>query len=232
MPKKSLMDNVSRPLIALLVGTVAFFALWMTMLKPSSSSSSGNKAAQYQSAVAKARQAVGTSAAASVAHGGTVATTSAAKPAHPVTSAATTRRAAAPPAAAAHAAATARTTATARAPVKATPDASAAKQRQNVVTRALASHRVLALLFFNPAEADDRAVKQELASVPGHGGKVVKLAVPLTELTRYSVVTSQVQLAQSPTLVLIDGHRQADTITGFADRFEIAQRVDDALALG
>jgi hypothetical protein len=33
----------------------------------------------------------------------------------------------------------------------------------------------------------------------------------------------------SPTLVLIDKARQASTIVGFADRFEIAQRVADAL---
>jgi hypothetical protein len=29
------MDSVSRPLIALLLGTVAFFALWLVALKPS-----------------------------------------------------------------------------------------------------------------------------------------------------------------------------------------------------
>jgi hypothetical protein len=100
-----------------------------------------------------------------------------------------------------------------------------------MVARALASHRVLAILFFNPAAADDRAVKQELASVPTRGSKVVKLAVPLSELSRYGVVTNQVQVNESPTLVLIDGHAQAETITGFADRFEIAQRIDAALAV-
>lgn len=210
------MDNVSRPLIALLLGTVAFFALWMTMLKPSSSHSGGNRGSQYQSAIAQAKNAVGTSNAASVAHGGTVASTPA-------------------PATAPAAKATPKTTTAARSdPNPATPSKTqaGAKQRQSAVARALASHRVLALLFYNPAEADDRAVKQELAAVPGHRGKVVKLAVPLNELTRYTVVTSQVQIGESPTLVLIDGRAQADTITGFADRFEIAQRVDDALAAG
>ena len=62
------------------------------------------------------------------------------------------------------------------------------------------------------------------------GSAVVKLAVPLSELARYPVVTTQVPVSESPTLVLIDRAQQATTIVGFADRFEIAQRVDDALA--
>src|SRR2546423_11112448 len=68
------MDNVSRPLIALLVGSVAFFAVWMIALKPSGSgSSSSGGSSAYQSAIAKAHAAVATSNGASAAHGGTVA---------------------------------------------------------------------------------------------------------------------------------------------------------------
>ena len=39
------------------------------------------------------------------------------------------------------------------------------------------------------------------------------------------------QLDSSPTLVLIDRARQATTIVGFTDRYEIAQRVADTLAV-
>ena len=88
---------------------------------------------------------------------------------------------------------------------------------------------MLALLFFNPAAADDRAVKAELAAVPARGAAVFKLAVPLSELSRYPVVTSQVPVNVSPTLVLIDRHRRAVTIVGFADRFEIRERVQGAV---
>jgi hypothetical protein len=45
------------------------------------------------------------------------------------------------------------------------------------------------------------------------------------------VVTNQVPVNESPTLVLIDAQRHASTIVGFADRFEIAHRVADALAV-
>ncbi len=47
------MANVSRPLIGLLIGTVAFFALWITALKPSRPGAARRRAAsaQYQSAI-------------------------------------------------------------------------------------------------------------------------------------------------------------------------------------
>lgn len=205
------MDNVSRPLIALLVGSVAFFALWIVALKPSATSRGSQGGLRgYQSAIAAAHKAVAVSGRASVAHGGTVVTT-------------TPRAAAAPAVApAAHPAAP---SSVRHALVTAT------SRRLNVVTRALARDKVLALLFYNPAGADDRAVKRELAAVPGHHGRVVRLAVPISELSRYPVVTAQVPVIQSPTLVLIDARHEATTILGFADRFEIAVRVDDALAV-
>ena len=105
------------------------------------------------------------------------------------------------------------------------------QQRQTVIEKGLNHHKVLAILFFNPAAADDRAVKHELDEIPARGGKVVKLAVPLSELTRYPVITNQVQVTESPTLVLIDGQRKADLLTGYLDQLELSQRVSDAVAV-
>lgn len=217
------MDNVSRPLIALLVGSVAFFALWLIALKPSSSSSGGSQGlGQYQSAINKAHQVVAASNSASGAHGassGTKPATSAKPAATPVVKSTSTTPS------------TAATSSAARSAQRAAQQSLAAKHRLDMVTLALVHKRVLALLFYNPASADDRAVKQELAAVPTHGRKVLKLAVPLTELARYTVVTTQVPVTGSPTLVLIDSGGRAATLVGFADRFEIAQRVTDALAV-
>jgi hypothetical protein len=102
-------------------------------------------------------------------------------------------------------------------------------QRLNVVERALAQHKVLAALFYNPAGADDQAVKQELQSIPTRSGKVVKLTVPLSELSNYTVITNQMPVAFSPTLVVINRRGQASTIVGFADTFEISERIAGAL---
>ena len=201
------MDNVSRPLIALLVGSVAFLALWLVALKPSSSSTTGNSGGlgRYQSAINKAHHAAATSNAASAAEGGTVATTT------------TSTGAAARPQTAS------------RAPASHPAKVHASANTPVAVTRALKNGKVLALLFYNPAATDDRAIKQELAAVPTHSGKVLKLAVPVSRLAQYGVVTDQVPVQVSPTLVLIDKARQASTIVGFADRFELTQRVTAAL---
>jgi hypothetical protein len=210
-----MMDHVSRPLIALLVGTVAFFAVWLVALKPSSSTSTGGSPALggYQSAIDKAHRAVAVSSAAGVAHGGTLATTP-------------TSTAAGAPAA--------RTPTSAARPARPAPVTArvspATGRRLSSVQVALRAGKVIALLFYNPAAADDRAVRRELAAVPGHGARVLTLAVPLSELARYTIVTNQVPVDGSPTLVVIDHAHKATTVVGFADRFEIAQRVADALA--
>lgn len=202
------MNHLSRPaLIVLLVGTVATLALAFFALKPSSSSTTGKHGGlgQYQSAIDKAHQAAATANAASAAEGGTVGT------ATTTTAAATTTQA------------TPRTPLSHAVKVHETPNTPAA------VAHALAARKVVALLFYNPAASDDKAVKQELSSVPTHRGKVLKLSVPVSQLAHYGMVTDQVPVQVSPTLVLIDTARQASTIVGFADRFEIAQRIADAL---
>ena len=89
----------------------------------------------------------------------------------------------------------------------------------------------MALLFYNPKGADDRAVKAELAAIPTSGSKVFKMEVPLSEASGYPFITKNVQLDTSPTLVLVDRSKQATTIVGFTDAYEIAARVADALAV-
>ena len=138
------MANLPRPLIGLLVATIAFFAVWTVALRPSSS-------------------------------GGPVSSSS-----HPAPAATQPK-----PAATAHA------------------DAAAAASHAATATHASATR----------------------------AKPVVKLAVPLSELSRYPVITNQVQVTESPTLVLIDGQRKADMLTGFLDQLELSQRVSDALAV-
>ncbi len=230
------MPHVSRPLVALLLATVVFFAVWMVALKPKSDSGSAGNSAPLQSAVDKAHAAVAQSNAASAAHGGKVATTPTATlatqtPTTPAHTATTPAHTATTPT---HTATTPATAATAhKAATKSTVSVvrGTAAQRYAVVVKGLRTHKVIALLFFNYRAADDRAVKKELAHVPTHGGKVVKEAVPLVELGRYRVVTQQVPVTMSPTLIIIDRKAKAWTVLGYATEFEISQRVTDALAV-
>jgi hypothetical protein len=211
------MMHVSRPLIGLLVATVALFALWIVALKPGGSSNGSPKQglSGYQADIKAARQAVQTSAAANARAGGEAAT--------PTTTAAT-------PSAKAHTTAATATQPAGTHKAATINHSAAARKRFSAVENALRSHKALALLFYNPAAADDQAVKQELAAVATHKGRVVKLTIPLSELARYSALTAKVPVNFSPTLVVIARSGQAGEIIGFSDKFEIAQRVDDALA--
>ena len=191
------MANLPRPMIGLLVATIAFFAVWTVALKPSSSSGPVSSSSSPSPAASRPKAAAPAHAEAS--HASASATASAAK-----------------------------ATPAAKPAVK---HAVPAQQRQTAIENGLNHHKVLAILFFNPAAADDRAVKHELDEIPARGGKVVKLAVPLSELTRYPVITNQVQVTESPTLVLIDGQRKADLLTGYLDQLELSQRVSDAVAI-
>jgi hypothetical protein len=218
--------HVSRPLIALLLGTVVFFAVWTLALKPGSSGSGNGSTSTnpYQSAIDKAHQAVANSNKVNARDGGTVTTTPATTATRTASTAQTTTAASTT-----HAA-----TAQATHPSSATPKPAAKApttpaQREALVIRALNQHKVVAILFYNPAATDDQAVKAELATVPTHGGRVVKVAARLSELQQFPVVVNQVPITGSPTLVLIDGAHKATTIIGFSDRFEIERRVAVAL---
>jgi hypothetical protein len=212
------MASLPKPLIGLLVASVAFFALYTVALKPSSSGSNGSAnsptAPVYQSAIAKAHQAVTTSAQASVAHGGTVSTTSA--PATHTTAAPSTHATVAPKAA--HAAK----------PVAAKPSRATSVKS---VLAAISAHKTVALLFFNPAAADDKAVKQELAGLSTHKGAVAKFAVPVSRLSEFGSLTARVPVNATPTLILIDKQGQASSLVGFADRFELSHRISGALSV-
>jgi len=151
----------------------------------------------------------------------------------PARTTAPTAPAAAHPIATVHPAATARAAQAARPRPVAhpAPARKPAETRLASVEHAIRSHRVVALLFYNPGAPDDRAVHQELAGVPTHGGRVFKLAIPVGEIRSYTSITEQLSVNLSPTLVLVAPDRETDEIVGYADPFEISQRVDDALAL-
>jgi hypothetical protein len=99
------------------------------------------------------------------------------------------------------------------------------------VISALRADKVLALLFYNPGTPDDNMVARELRSIPTAHGKVYSLAIPISELYNYAAVTNQVSVTTAPTLVFIDRSHYATTLVGYASRFEIAQRLADALAV-
>lgn len=216
----------AKPLIGLLLATVVFFALWIVALKPGSSTSGGspNGVGQYQSAINAARGAAKTSDAANAKLGAPVSTVK--SPAPSTTKATTTTKATMT--------AKAATSTKAATPAKATaakPAGPSTAAQVKTLQTAVADHNVVAVLFYNPAAADDRAMKQELASVPAHSGHVVKLAIPVSELTKFEMVTAQIPVVTAPTLIVIDSAHQATSYIGFLSQMALNQRVANALAV-
>lgn len=238
------MASLPRPLIGLLVATLAAFGLWYVELKPSSSSSGGSQGGvgQYQSAINQAHQAVKISGAANARLGAPTSTGPAPHSPTPAKTAAVAK-----PATVAKSATPAKTitkgeSAGAAKATTATKASKASKASNSaasglvptaelvqIVQDAIREHKVLAVLFYNPAAADDRAVAAELVQVARPNPKVIGVAVPLSQLTQFGAITQQIPIVTSPTLVLIDRKDQATTLTGFADTAEISQRIDDAI---
>jgi hypothetical protein len=209
------MASLPKPLIALLVATVAAFALWTAVLKKTvtgGGSNSSSSAPALQSAIDKAHQAVTTSNQASVAHGGTVSTTPSPAP-----------KATTPPAKSQDAQ---KAVTTLKALAKAHPAKAASIK---TVVNAIDAHKVVALLFYNPSAADDQAVKQELSKISTDHGKVARFSIPVSDLSQFQSVTSKVPVTSTPTLLVIDKQGATTTLNGFVDPLAISQTVSDAL---
>lgn len=248
-------SSVPRPLIALLGVTVLVFALYTVALKPATSNGGGgSNPGAYQSAIAKARAVQGLVNGAGAKDGGTPTLTPSPSSQTTTSTGPTHKPAASQPLPTSTSPAGASTQPRASSPHASQPKSGAAAsvaslagpgtvmgtiaphraaltaaERFHTAQVALDRHKVLALLFYNPASADDRAVEAEMSSIPTRGGAVVKLAVPVQELAAYSNLLNQVPVNYSPTLMLIDRHRQAVEIAGYASSFEIDQRVAEAL---
>jgi hypothetical protein len=111
-----------------------------------------------------------------------------------------------------------------------TPARGRADRRAAAVRAALAHHRAIAIAFVDPHTADSRALAGELAHVSRFGGRALTLSVSIGELSRFSAITREVQVTTAPTTVIVARDGGATTIVGFADRFEIQQRLADAVA--
>jgi hypothetical protein len=222
------MTQVSRPMQILLLATVLFGAVWFVALRPKSPSAGGGAVPAAQSApdapgvkglttaIDKAHGAVGTANAAGQRAAGN---------APAVTGGATS-------APAVHAPARPATHSAARShpAVRTHHRSAAATRRVNAVNAALRHHEALVVAFYDPNAADSRMVAGEIGHVSSFHGRALVLAVPIGEVSRYDAITRQVQITIAPTTVIIDRGGQATMIVGFTDRFEIEQRLADALA--
>jgi hypothetical protein len=109
--------------------------------------------------------------------------------------------------------------------------ASAAATAQAAVQRValkqeLAQGKTVLLLFWNPKSSDDKSVRKALQAVSAHlKGKVAAHVALASQVGLYGSVTKNVQVLQTPTLLVINKKGLALTMTGLVDRFAIEQAI-------
>jgi hypothetical protein len=89
--------------------------------------------------------------------------------------------------------------------------------------------KVVAILFTNGTSADDRRTRKALDAAYTAHGKVVTRAVPVARISKYRAVAQGVDVAQSPTLMVIDRDRSARTLVGYSNVDTINQAIIDGL---
>jgi hypothetical protein len=102
--------------------------------------------------------------------------------------------------------------------------------RSKPLVRALNDGKVVVLLFWNKAAADDRAVRRVVARADRHEGKVVVKAADVRDVGRYAAITTGAKVLASPTALVIGPDRGARPIAGYTTSAELDDAVADALA--
>ena len=202
------MDQVSRPMLIALAGTLVLAALWLVALRPKPPAVEDTPAAPV-TAVAQAEDAAAASDAANAKVAGVADGT---------------------PAAAAPAAAAPAVPAAAAKPAAPAAEPKAANKREAAVVRDIRAGKVVVLLFWNAKAADDVATRGAVRDIGSHGGKVAVHVVPIGQVGSYESITKGVKVTQSPTTLVIDRKRRSRAIVGLSEPGELTQAVNDALA--
>jgi hypothetical protein len=100
---------------------------------------------------------------------------------------------------------------------------------QAVVASELARGKVVLVLFWNPRSSDDRAVDEQVkAAAHTLGGHVVMHTASASQVNSFGSITRDIQVYQTPTLLIVNPRGQVTTLTGYTDAFSIEQAVAEA----
>jgi hypothetical protein len=210
-------SQISPPVRILLAGAVILMAAWFTVLRPKAATVDppapvSTPSTSLGKAVAKAKGAAAATESASKAHAGETQTESG--------SAAKTQ--------------TTTSGATAETPAVAIPADVLAKLPHGVST-ALKQHDTIVLgviadgaTELRPLADDDRYVRQALRKVNRYDGEVTVKTVPVGQLARYAPLVGDLEINQTPSVVVVDGDLKGRVLTGYADKISINQAIADA----
>jgi hypothetical protein len=114
---------------------------------------------------------------------------------------------------------------------KAAPGAvkTTAPSMQVKVEAELKQGKVVAILFWNPKATDDVAVQHQLQSVQNKlRSSIAVHAATAGQVASFGTVIRGVKVYGTPTLMIIDKHTQAVTLTGYTDAYAIEQAIGEA----
>jgi hypothetical protein len=218
-------DQVSKPVLIVLIAAVALVGAKFTILRSNSGGGSSTPAsatapgqAGLQSAIDKANNAVGVSKqsatkheqAAAAASGDTTGGTAA--PSTPSATKATPAKPAKP--------------APAAKPTKPLPKL-APGDKSGPLLRNLADGKVVVALFYNPHSSDDNAALRAVRAADRHHGRVVVHSIPIQDVGDYDAITTGVQVLEAPTIIVMGPNDKARTIVGYTEVKEVDQTIGD-----
>jgi hypothetical protein len=111
----------------------------------------------------------------------------------------------------------------------AAPSKSPPREMQAVVASELKQGKIVLLLFWNPHSSDDDATAIETA-IAAHrlGHSVAVHFARANQVNSFGSITREIQIYQTPTLLIINPKLEVTTLTGLADAYTIEQAVAEA----
>jgi hypothetical protein len=98
------------------------------------------------------------------------------------------------------------------------------------VANALASGKVVVLLFAEKGAADDAATSKHFSALSRLGGRVRTFRAGLADVGRYAGILADLQVSQAPSVVIVRPDLRAlPPIEGYVDAQYLLQRVRDQL---
>lgn len=115
------------------------------------------------------------------------------------------------------------------APATAAAPSSSTPTMQAVVASELKQGKVVLVLFWNPHSTDDIAVEGQVKAVAHTLGRHVAVHTAYaSQVNSFGSITREIQVYQTPTLMIVNPHGQVTTLTGYTDAYAIEQAVAEA----
>lgn len=100
---------------------------------------------------------------------------------------------------------------------------------QATVEAELKQGKIVAVLFWNSKASVDAVVQRELQAVDHTlGGKIAVHDARAGQVGSFGSITRDVQVFQTPTILIVNKHGQTTTLTGLTDGFSIEQAIAEA----